>query len=54
MQMPPSVSDYIICHELAHLKHANHGARFWREVERLCPEWRDAERWIRRFGREIL
>jgi predicted metal-dependent hydrolase len=54
VQMPPGVSDYIICHELAHLRHPNHSRRFWREVERLCPPWRDAEAWIRRFGREIL
>ena len=54
IQMPPSVSDYIICHELAHLRHPNHSVRFWREVERLCPAWREGEQWIRRHGREIL
>jgi predicted metal-dependent hydrolase len=54
IQMPPSVVDYIIFHELAHLRHANHSHRFWREVERMCAWWRDAERWLRRHGREIL
>jgi predicted metal-dependent hydrolase len=54
VQMPPAVADYIVIHELAHLRHPNHSSRFWREVERLCPEWRDAEQWIRRNGREIL
>ncbi|SRR5579871_3316903 len=54
IQMPPTVADYVICHELAHLRHANHSRRFWREVERLDPNWRAAERWLRAHGREIL
>jgi predicted metal-dependent hydrolase len=37
IQTPPFVTDYIILHELAHLKEMNHWKRFWREVARLCP-----------------
>jgi hypothetical protein len=54
IQMPPAVSDYVIFHELAHRRHGNHSIRFWREVERLCPWWRDGERWLRKHGRELL
>lgn len=54
IQMPPSVSDYVIFHELAHVKHPNHSRRFWREVERVCAGWRDAETWLRKQGRELL
>lgn len=54
VQMPARVSDYIILHELMHLKQPNHSRRFWREVERVCPDWREAERWLRRHGRDIL
>jgi predicted metal-dependent hydrolase len=54
IQMPPPVSDYVILHELMHLKQLNHSRRFWRAVADACPHWRDAERWIRRHGREIL
>jgi len=54
IQMPASVSDYVIFHELAHLTHANHSRRFWRAVAELCPWWRDAERWLRSNGRHIL
>ena len=54
VQMPPSVSDYILFHELMHVRQPNHSRRFWREVASVCPEWRDAERWLRRHGRELL
>ena len=32
--------DYVVCHELAHLRHMNHSAAFWQEVERMCPDYR--------------
>jgi predicted metal-dependent hydrolase len=54
IQMPPSVSDYVIFHELMHLRQPNHSRRFWREVASVCSWWREAERWLRRHGREIL
>ena len=54
LQMPPSVCEYVLLHELMHLKHANHSRRFWRAVEEVCPTWRDSERWLRKYGREIL
>jgi len=50
VQTPDFVRDYIIHHELMHLKEMNHSARFWARVEEVCPEWRDAERWIKRNG----
>ena len=54
IQMPPAVSDYIMFHELAHRRQPNHSARFWREVESLCPSWKDSERWLRRHGKDLL
>jgi len=47
VQAPLFVRDYIILHELAHLTHMNHSRRFWREVERLCPDFREAEKWLK-------
>lgn len=47
VQMPPAVRDYVLIHELVHLEHLDHSARFWREVERLCPWYQDARRWLR-------
>jgi predicted metal-dependent hydrolase len=54
IQMPPSVSDYVMFHELMHVRQPNHSRRFWREVDRVCDWWRDAERWLQRHGRELL
>ena len=54
IQMPPSVSDYVILHELMHLKEQNHSRRFWRLVEHACPDFREAERWLRRHGPGLL
>ncbi len=50
VQAPLAVRDYIIYHELMHLKEMNHSVRFWARVEEVCPAWRDAERWIKQNG----
>ena len=47
VQTPDFVCDYILLHELAHRRHMNHSDRFWSEVERLCPDFRTAEHWIK-------
>jgi len=53
IQTPEQVRDYIILHELAHRRHMNHSQRFWQEVERLCPEYLEAERWLKLHGRSL-
>ena len=50
VQTPDLVRDYIIHHELMHLREMNHSARFWARVEEVCPSWREAEAWIKRNG----
>jgi predicted metal-dependent hydrolase len=46
IQTPPYVQDYLILHELMHLRQMNHSPRYWREVESVCPEYRVAEHWL--------
>ncbi|MFM1746969.1 MAG: hypothetical protein RLZZ188_635 [Verrucomicrobiota bacterium] len=50
VQTPDAVRDYVIHHELMHLREMNHSDRFWARVAEVCPGWRDAETWIRRNG----
>jgi predicted metal-dependent hydrolase len=50
VQTPEFVRDYIIYHELMHLREMNHSARFWARVEEVCPGWREAEHWLKRNG----
>lgn len=53
VQMPPEVRDYIIIHELMHLREMNHSARYWTLVEQACPAYREAEAWIKRNGARL-
>lgn len=50
IQMPPFVSDYIILHELTHLREMNHSPRYWRQVQQVCPNYLAAERWLRAYS----
>ncbi|MBA3885344.1 MAG: M48 family metallopeptidase [Acidobacteria bacterium] len=52
--MPPAVRDYVLLHELMHLKQQNHGVRFWRLVEAACPDFRAAEQWLKTDGRALF
>jgi predicted metal-dependent hydrolase len=54
VQMPPAVRDYVLLHELMHLRQQNHSRRYWRLVEEVCPDFRDAERWLRVEGRSLF
>ena len=54
MLMPADVRDYILIHELMHLKQPNHSRTFWRLVEAACPGFREAERWLRRNGPSLF
>ncbi len=48
---PAFVRDYLILHELMHLREMNHSPRFWRCVEQVCPTYREAEIWLKKHNR---
>ena len=54
IQAPPHIVDYVVAHELAHLKEMNHSARFWRIVERLCPGYAAARTELGRDGQHYM
>jgi predicted metal-dependent hydrolase len=51
---PYEVLDYVVVHELCHLRVLNHSRRFWSLVERHRPEWRRQRDWLRAHGPELL
>jgi len=53
IQLPDPVRDYIIIHELMHLRELNHSPRFWREVEKACPAYRAAEEWLKQNSGQV-
>ncbi len=51
---PPEIQHYVVAHELAHLRHLDHGEAFWRLVERLTPHRTQAEAWLKQNGPALL
>lgn len=47
---PAPVFRYVVLHEIAHLRHADHSHRFWGLVEELDPDWRRHRRWLKEHG----
>jgi predicted metal-dependent hydrolase len=54
VQMTAHVRDYVLLHELMHLRVRSHSARFWRHVARACPFYEEARRWLRQHGDRLL
>ena len=50
MMAPPTVIDYLVAHEVAHLKEMNHGPKFWKLCKELCPRTEEARAWLKRNG----
>ncbi len=50
---PESVVDYVVIHEVAHLKEMNHTKMFWRLVAERCPSWREHKKWLNDHGTEL-
>jgi hypothetical protein len=51
---PPAVIDYVVVHELAHLKVAGHNPRFWGQVAKVLPDYAARRRWLNREGSPLL
>jgi hypothetical protein len=51
---PVAVLDYVVVHEVCHLRVPNHSRRFWALVEGRRPRWREQRDWLREHGPELL
>jgi hypothetical protein len=50
LQAPPHIINYVVAHELAHLKEMNHSAKFWAIVERIYPDYKTAEKELKTWS----
>ncbi len=54
IHFPLSIIDYVVAHELAHLREMNHSPRFWRTVESIFPEFREARHTLKHHPPDLL
>jgi predicted metal-dependent hydrolase len=52
--LPPEILDYVVVHELAHLKVAGHPPGFWQQVEAILPDYRRRRGWLNNYGLPFL
>ncbi len=54
MLTPPDVIDYVVVHELCHRKEMNHSKKFWAEVEKTLPNYKEQVMWLKQNGGRII
>jgi predicted metal-dependent hydrolase len=54
MMAPPEIVDYIVVHELAHLREANHSPAFWSLVAEFDPEYESHAEWLQRNSARLI
>lgn len=50
MQYPPQAIDYVVVHELAHIRHHNHSKAFWGLVEKYMPDYKERKKLLKQIG----
>ena len=51
---PPEVLDYVVVHELCHRREMNHSQAFWKEVEKILPDYRERQKWLKDNGWRLM
>lgn len=54
MLAPPEVIDYVVIHELCHRKEMNHSRAFWREIEKVMPDYKKSVLWLKNQGSMLI
>ncbi len=52
--VPPDVMDYVVVHELCHIREMNHSKQFWALVEQALPDYKSRKKWLREQGGELI
>ena len=50
MMAPQTIIDYIVVHELCHLRYRDHTETYWNEVDKILPDYRERKEWLRKQG----
>ncbi len=54
VMMPLEIIDYVVVHELCHLREHNHSKAFWGQVEKILPNYKERRKWLKENGRQFL
>lgn len=54
MRAPIEVLEYVVVHELCHGIHMDHSADFWKEVEKVIPDYKERRKWLKENGRRLM
>ena len=52
--VPPEITDYVVVHELCHIKEMNLSKEFWALVETILPDYKSRKKWLREQGGELI
>jgi len=50
MMAPQTIIDYVVVHELCHIRHRDHTEAFWNEIDKVLPDYRERKEWLRKNG----
>lgn len=51
---PEAIVDYLVAHEVSHLRHHNHSSEFWSLVASVCPDYQALRQWLKRQGARLV
>ena len=53
MQLPPRIIEYLVVHELVHIRIPNHSEKFWRTLRSIIPDYESRKAWLKQKGGEV-
>ena len=53
LRAPDAILDYVVVHELCHIRHMDHSKEFWNEVEGILPDYKKRRKWLKDYGERL-